>query len=244
MEWIFVAGIIIVAAIFIGGSVWYEKQRTKKIRAAAESLGLAYAERSEGLRETLSMLPLFRRGRSRRIRNVLTGQIEDMAVHLFDYRYRTGSGKNSQTHNQTVAAFRIQGGRMPAFTLAPEHWGHRLISALGYQDIDFAEHPAFSRTFILRGEDEERIRALFDEELIAFMQAHSGNTVEGAGDWIVVYRTRKRVKPDDLAGLMERGFLIASNVSLAAMRGGLGSIRSTASEADPIITPRNPGFVD
>lgn len=244
MEWFFVAGIILFAAIFIGGSIWYEKQRAKKIRAVAESLGLAYAEKGDGLREKLSMLPLFRRGRSRRIRNLLTGQIEDMAIHLFDYRFRTGSGKNSQTHNQTVAAFRVEGGRMPAFTLAPEHWGHRFLSVFGFQDIDFTNYPEFSRIYILRGEEEERIRALFDEELIRFMLSHTGNTVEGASEWIVVYRSRKRTKPDDLAGFMERGFIIASSVSLAAMRGGLKSWHSDAATPQLGIEPQNPGFVD
>ena len=54
----------------------------------------------------LSHLPLLSRGRARRLVNLIQGETDEAELAIFDYRYTVGSGKNSQTHRQSVALLR------------------------------------------------------------------------------------------------------------------------------------------
>ena len=56
----------------------------------------------------------------------------------FDYRYTTGSGKNSHTYRQTVVFFRSPEVDLPQFELKPQSFLHGIGKLFGYQDIDFA----------------------------------------------------------------------------------------------------------
>jgi hypothetical protein len=83
-------------------------------------------EDGPALRGRLAGFHLFSQGRSRKIRNVLRGRAGDTDVLMLDYRYTTGSGKNSHTWEQTVMVFESAGAHFPDFSLRPEHIFHKL----------------------------------------------------------------------------------------------------------------------
>ena len=69
---------------------------------------------------------------------------KDIAVTLFEYRYRTNQGKHTRSHRQTVLLFETERLDLPRFTLRPKHFFHRIAYALGWQDIALVAHPVFS----------------------------------------------------------------------------------------------------
>lgn len=180
-----------------------ERRRSERVGHAAQALGFSFDVEKDELLRQLASLPLFSHGRRQRIRNVLTRRIEGGTAHVFDYRYTVGTGKSSSTLEQTVVAFLESGASRPAFQLRPENVFHKLLQAVGYQDIDFDSHPTFSKQYLLRGADEGGVRQLFQPHVLTFFEGRPGLSLEGERGDLILYRPGKKVAPDALGPLFE-----------------------------------------
>ena len=183
-----------------------EQQRREQLLLVAGRMGFSFSAQAEpGLWGLVGGFRLFSKGRSRRIHNVMRRQIHDIDVTIFDYRYTTQSGKHSHTHYQSVLLFETERLDLPRFTLRPKHFFHRIASALGWQDIVFEAHPVFGESYLLQGQDEERIRAIFDEEALLYYTRHPGLHTEGQGRWLAFYRDGRRADPRDMEAFLQQG---------------------------------------
>jgi hypothetical protein len=203
-------------AFLIGWMLWrrHERRRHDRLEALAADMGLAYAARDDALLQALrGRMPLFDRGRRRQTRSAMAGAIEDLRVCIFDYHYTTGGGRSSTTWRQTVVAFELPEGRLPAFSLRPQRFFHKIAEKLGWTDIDFADHPEFSRRYRLTGDDEVAVRAAFSGELIELLDRDERLCVESDGRWLVVYRHGRRVRPDRVPALLEEAFEICNRLA-------------------------------
>jgi len=128
----------------------------------------------------------------------MAGSFAGLTVSVFDYRYTTGSGKDSQTYDQTVAAF-SQELWLPEFELRPENFLDRIGDHFTHTDIDFDLFPEFSRRFLLRGPSEDGIRKLFSAALIQFLQMLPEDAkwhIEGSSTTLVLYLSDDAVPAD------------------------------------------------
>jgi hypothetical protein len=201
-----IIGLIAVAIFF----AWrYEKKRRERLKSVAESLGFTYMEKNgELLVSSLDTFHLFSQGRSKRIYNLMKGKVRDADVTIMDYRYTTGSGKNSNTFNQTVILFDSEILQLPAFALRPENVFHKLGSAFGYQDIDFDSHQEFSRKYLLRGADETAVRNTFNYDILTYCESQKNICLEGEGARLIFYRTGKRISPEEIKTFLEQGLAL------------------------------------
>jgi len=201
------------ALALIGGVAWLgwmqEKKRKEAMQAAALALGFSYSDEESG---ECHGLPVFERGRARRARNVLTGETAGNAVTLMDYQYTTGSGKNSQTHRQTIAVFPQAGTGLPDFELGPENFLHRLGQVFGYQDIDFEEDPEFSKAFLLRGSDEKAIRRTFTASVRAACGNFTEWNVQCRGGRIAAFRSRARPEASEIPSFLANALRIVTAI--------------------------------
>ena len=194
------------------------KQRTAQFNLVATQMGLSFSPKGEkALMERLSPLPLFTRGHSKKMSNLLRGTSGQLGISsqveagIFDYRYNTGGGQHQQSHAQSVICFHAPQLSLPAFSLRPKNFFHKIGTAFfGYQDIDFDSHPRFSKRYLLRGQDVQSIRTLFTQEALAFFETQDNLSVEGKDDQLIVYRRRalwftKRVTPTDVRLFIEDG---------------------------------------
>jgi hypothetical protein len=199
-----VVAIIALIVLAVVAAVVAEKRRRDAMRQLAGELGLGFEEKPVGLPGfNLDLLHLFNIGHTHRVRNVLSGQYCGVDLTIFDYQYVTGHGKHRHTYRQTVAAFHLPESHLPLFALRPESVFHKIGAALGYQDIDFDRFPNFSSSYLLRGADEPAVRTLFNDGALMFFENHPGLCVEGGGDWLVVYRARRRVSPQQASAFLE-----------------------------------------
>ena len=212
---LFVVGFIaLVVGILIITHV-QAKKRTEALQRVANALDMRFgAEKRNPDELGLAHMNLFSKGHARKAYNVMSGQFADADCILFDYRYTTGGGKHSTTHVQTVVAFRVPGAQIPQFVCKPEHFFHKFADMFGFEDINFEEYPRFSEAYRLNGENEARIRTIFNANVIQLLEAETIQpwSVDGAGDWLVVHRAGVTVKPDDCSE-----FLLASTTLLNAM---------------------------
>lgn len=191
-------------AALAGGIAWMAHVQNKKRNAAfqlvAQTMGFSYAEICD-LDELLGLcgdLPVFGRGHGKKARRMMRGQLAGRDAAIFDYTYTTGSGKSAHTHHQTVLLFPEGGAGLPDFTLAPEHFLHRIGEAFGYQDIDFESHPDFSKKYLLRGADEEAIRRAFTSDVLSLLGDTKGWHLQSQGGKLAVFRDLKYVNPAEV----------------------------------------------
>ncbi|MCP3906199.1 MAG: hypothetical protein GY715_21450 [Planctomycetes bacterium] len=192
-----------------------EKKRREGMERAARDMGLEYRQEDRALPGRIGSLPLLTTGRRGHAGNVMSGTIEDLELLLFDYRYTTGSGKNRSTHRQTVAAFRLDGAVLPEFKLRAERFYHKIAGVFGWKDIDFDEHPEFSKQYALSGTDEASVRAMFTPDVITFLESVPRLSAEGHGAWLIVFRPGRRVTAERIHEFLDESFTVCNRLTRA-----------------------------
>jgi hypothetical protein len=201
--------ILLIAGLVVVFVYVHEQKRTGELAEVSREIGFPFFPAGDdSLLADLGHFTLFTRGRRQKIRNMMHGENSDVELAIFDYRYTTGGGKNSHTHQQSVIYFRSPVLALPHFAVRPEHLFHKIGGAFGYQDIDFDRHPRFSAKYLLRGDDEAAVRALFTPDVLAFFEAEEKICVEGGGDQLIFYRRGVRAKPSGVHAFMEEGLKV------------------------------------
>lgn len=201
-----ISGIVVAIILW---SLHVEKKRRTSMESFANALGLTFFESGhDALLSRLRRFQLFNSGRRRTMTNVILGETEVASIAIFDYRYTTGGGKNQTTHTQTVVAMESASLELPSFTMRPEHVFDRVGSALGFQDIDFADHPQFSKMYVLKGEDETAIREFFDQQMLDFFAGRPGICFECMPGMFIYFRARRRQKVDEMRTYLEEGYTV------------------------------------
>ena len=206
--------IVIVFLIFFVGSLILiflrvGKKRTEQFALISAELKLNFFPKgSTSLFERLKPFHLFSKGWSRKIKNLMEGEANKVELAIFDYQYTTHGGQHPQTHRQSLLFIHSPKLYLPDFSLRPENVFHKIGGSFGYKDIDFETHPIFSKSYLLRGENESAIRGLFNNELLNSIQSQQKICIEGSGDKIIFYRHKSRVKPEEVESFMEEGFQV------------------------------------
>jgi hypothetical protein len=232
-------GVIIFFAAFVGVILYLGRRRSQKIEAIAKSLGLTFRRKPTEADKALAVGSyLANEGHGRIVSDVLeAARSEELNFTVFDYQYTIGYGKSSSTYQQTVTRMQSAMFQLPSFILYPETFFAKMGKAFGRTDINFPESPEFSRKFILRGDDEGAIRALFTPVLRQALEPHERLTIEGAGDLLFIFRAARRAKPDELPGKIEQDKRIAALFFEAQRATASGGVRSVAGVPPPLPPP-------
>lgn len=186
-------GVVVVVVVSVRRR---ERKRTRQLQGVASQLGWSFTEQT-----TLDFIPgfdrfaLFNQGHTRYIKNLMYGGASGIKTGVFDYIYVTGYGKDRRSYAQSVVYLEPGNLRIPYFSLRPEGFFHKIISAFGYQDIDFGQRPNFSGQYILRGTDEQAIRNTFNDGLLSFFENYARTCTDGGGNQLFVYRSGERLEP-------------------------------------------------
>jgi len=174
---------VIIFAVGVPLLFYLGKRRQQGLEWVAQEMGFSFEANPASLEaEGFLELPLLKRNTG--LTDVLRGAVASGEAVVLDVR--TGGGRGAM--RRTVALFRLAGKRLPVFELRPEHLFDKLGAAFGYKDINFESNPKFSRRYLLRGPDEGAVRELFHHGRLMFFEQNKGWCVEGAGEWLAVYR--------------------------------------------------------
>ena len=188
---------ILIVALIVGRK--RARERTQALVKVAGPLGWQFSEAAPlNWIPNLEKFALFNQGHSKSIRNAMYGETDGVKAAVFDYHYTVGSGKNQSTYNQSVVYFEPRNLSLPFFSLRPEHVFHKLISAFGYQDIDFGNRPTFSSKYLLRGPDEQAVRNLFNDALLGFYEMNPGLSADGGGNQLFLFQQNYRQPPQQI----------------------------------------------
>ena len=191
----------------------FSNQRALEIESVAGEIGLNYLRKDDGeLHRRFSQFDLLTKGRRQKIENVLIAETDRVALWIFDYRYTVGHGKNSRTHTHSLAVFESKTLEMPEMKIYPEGVFSRIGAAIGFQDIDFDDHPTFSKMFVLKGPDENNIREFLHLDRLDFFSEKKGAYLETKRQSFVYHRGKRRKKPAELRQLLEEVYAVFANL--------------------------------
>ena len=199
-----VFAVVVIAAV-IALQFFQGQRRAKQMREVAASLGYEFDERGISVIDRLGEFALLSYGHARTATSLLRTEADGAKATVLDYSYDTGHDKNRRTHLGSALLLESDRLDLPAFTLRPEGIGQKLMGLAGRQDIDFQDAPEFSAAYLLQGQDETRIRALFSTDKQAFFTQRRGLCVEGSGQKLLYYRAGKRLSPKAVQPFVEEG---------------------------------------
>lgn len=204
-NWFVIGGII---AFFVGSSlfgIYAAKMRANKLEASARSLGYTFRGTANTADSDLVIgCYLEETGSNPTVSNVLeVARTPELKFILFDFAYTTNNGESDTTTQQTIARIQAPVLKLPSFFLFPETIASKIKVLFGGADINFPDSPRFSDKYILRGQDEARVRAIFSPALRQALESLERLTIEGADDALFVFRAGQCVKPDALVARIE-----------------------------------------
>ena len=206
----------IIATIFIIGVILLivrivkrrEKERTLILNALATEIGLEFLPaQDDELLAKMQVFSLFNKGHSREMKPVIKTKTDNVKMTRFEYAYTTGGGEHSRRVSQTIVTLEHDSLSLPKFTLSPEGLFDKIGAAIGFQDIDFDEHPEFSKSFVLKGEDEPAIRKFFDREKLEFFAQRKESYIETAHSFFI-YTRDGRKKPEQIRKFLKEGHAV------------------------------------
>ncbi|MFA5206671.1 MAG: hypothetical protein WC708_19905 [Lentisphaeria bacterium] len=129
------------------------------------------------------------RGHSRGAANVFNGARHGRPVVCFDYRYKTGSGKNESTHSFSAALISM-GWVFPHLLVRPENFLDKVAEFVGMDDIDF-ESAEFSRKFFVKSDNRKFAFDLFHARAMEYLLAQPAPyTLEFSGEAMLITNDR------------------------------------------------------
>ncbi len=231
LEYIFVASVLGLLALIVGGAWLADRKRTRRWHVLARQLGFDVRDNhARDLVKALSALPLMNpRARKIVVKNVLVGARDAFEVCTFDVRLVTNPGTKMARHTaHTGVAVRCPGARIPAFAVRPRFPGSAWLSRmLDRDEIAIADHPRFSASFQLFGDEVRALPAAFSPAVLTTFeeQLQIANTcVEGNGEWLLVYSARGRDAVETVEARIDAALAIAMTLSATRVLGtGHGS---------------------
>ncbi|MCB1758707.1 MAG: hypothetical protein KDI68_02860 [Gammaproteobacteria bacterium] len=208
---------IIVVAIIVAGAIYYEKRRSDGMSAAARRLGFDYQAGQQALPPELDAagFDLFTQG-APNIRHRLWGSRDGRRMVLFDYTYSASSAAEGRREQpvaddyngiedraQTVLWVRLQ-KPLPDFDLSPSRLHRRTVAErFGLNRVTLDGEAEFNQSRILLARNAERVRELFAQPLLSYLQRHPRIVVEARGENLLLYRFEQLSEPTAVITFLE-----------------------------------------
>lgn len=183
---IFILFAVIAIVAIVVGHLTAAKRRAE-LAEVARRLGLEFAPYPDEAHSSYLGFDPFGRGRSNKSSNLLHGRRGEIEFEVFDYKFRTGSGKNSKTHHHGIVAAKVP-LHFRHLVLRPESIFDKVAAMVGYDDINF-ESEQFSRRYHVTCEVRQFAYDLIHPQMIEYLLAGPARHWQLRGDTIVVQKS-------------------------------------------------------
>ena len=183
-------------------------KRRQAMMALATRLGLNfYPGKDRDMARRYRFLDKLRAGRDRYAFNTLSGGYQDHDVTVFDYHYKTGSGKNTHHHYLSFFLLRLP-VLFPEMVIVREGLLSKIGQALGYDDIDFESHE-FSRKFCVRSKDKKFAYDVCNALMIEYLLSNDDLSIEIENN-ILAISFNRRLSPERIEPNLNRLIAVRS----------------------------------
>lgn len=146
--------------------------------------------------------------------NCLKGDFPELNAgwEVADVTFSEGAAFTAEVFTATVMVLKLN-RPIPVFSMEKERIFEkifdRVLAFSGYKDIDFEMYSDFSDKFLLMGNNEEDIRAFFDEDLIRFFENRTIYHIESNGESLLIFNKVKLARTDETIAYIEYGEALA-----------------------------------
>ena len=188
-------GLVAAAGIVYG--LYAASKRRKALQDWAAQCGLEFdAAKNRHVDNQFPQFKCLQRGRGRYGYNFVHGDWNGRDLLCFDYRYTTGSGKNSNTHNLSAVILKTPFLLKPLF-IRPEGVFDKVTEFFGYDDIDF-ESAEFSRKFYVKAKDKKWAYDLIHSRTMEFLLSRPKFNIKFDMLYVIAWKDRT-FKPEEFA---------------------------------------------
>lgn len=148
----------------------------------------------------LEDFPMFRAKTIDHAYNVFSGNHKGVPIQLMDVEYYEGEFIARETHHHTIFLFTLE-DEIPKFRLDKERVFDRIAGLAGFQDIGIEGHEDFSKRFWLKGNDKQKIKEFFTDELVLFFESHPYYHLESNGKSILILKGHRTATISEIKAL-------------------------------------------
>jgi hypothetical protein len=130
--------------------------------------------------------------------NTLEKYLDEARIIVADVTLAEGARQEQSETKITLALVSETGLKFPDFALEPEGLWTKLSELGGSKDIDFSDHPEFSKKYFLRGENEVAIREFYSAEILNFLENREEIHIESHRGKLLFYKKRALLDVDDI----------------------------------------------
>jgi MFS superfamily sulfate permease-like transporter len=130
--------------------------------------------------------------------NIITKYDENGKIEVADIFLQEGALQDKIETKITTLQFSETDQLIPDFALEPESLWSKLMEGVAGKDIDFRDHPVFSKKYYLRSENEPGVRNFFTESLIQFLENREEMHIECHRNRLVFYKKRDLLEPSEI----------------------------------------------
>jgi hypothetical protein len=133
---------------------------------------------------------------------VLSKYTDKGKIEIRDIQVTQGADSAQQDTVMTVFLVSDLGFAIPNFTLKPEILWTKFFEHTWGKDIDFRNHPDFSKKYYLRAENENEVRGFFSDRLISFLETHPDVHIESQRAKLLIYNRWETLSSEDIQSVL------------------------------------------
>jgi MFS superfamily sulfate permease-like transporter len=134
--------------------------------------------------------------------NILSRYTDFGKVEISDITLTEGARMAQDDTKMTVIHVSDLDISIPDFALEPEGLFTKLSELSFGRDINFGDHPQFSKMYYLRSNNETSTRNFFHEDILSFLETHEGLHIESHRSKLLIYKKRDLLNTEELAEVM------------------------------------------
>jgi hypothetical protein len=134
--------------------------------------------------------------------NILSKYTDYGKIEISDIQVTDGAGSARQDSVMTVFLISDLEFAIPNFALEPERLLTKFFEHTWGKDIDFRNHPDFSKKYYLRADNENEVRGFFTARLIAFLETQADVHIESQRGKLLIYDKREKLSSEEIQSVL------------------------------------------
>lgn len=191
--------------VFGGGRT----KRQLQLEALAQEKGWSYREATKSQKQMLRDHPVYQTTSVERVYNLIEGPKQRLS--LCDIHYSEGAFIAKENVQTTLLRVRLD-KKIPVFSFDRELLLEKLSLLAGIHDIDFPDHPEFSRDFYVQGNEPKKIQSFFNNKMVSFFSAYGFYHIMSNGKELLVRQFLRPATPAEAAAMIEFGLALKEKI--------------------------------
>ncbi|MFL2586256.1 MAG: SulP family inorganic anion transporter [Flavobacteriaceae bacterium] len=191
--------------VFGGGRT----KRQLQLEALAQEKGWSYRDATKSQKQMLRDHPVYQTTSVERVYNLIEGPKQRLS--LCDIHYSEGAFIAKENVQTTLLRVRLD-KKIPVFSFDRELLLEKLSLLAGIHDIDFPEHPEFSRDFYVQGNEPKKIQSFFNNKMVSFFSAYGFYHIMSNGKELLVRQFLRPATPAEAAAMIEFGLALKEKI--------------------------------